>query len=75
MLPKILSEKFCSLKENKSRLAMSIIFDIDFDGNIISKKIKETCVKIDKNFSYQEADKVLKNKAVGGNHKSIKIVG
>lgn len=62
MLPKILSEKFCSLKQNKLRLAVSVIFDIDFEGNVLNAKINETCIKVDKKFSYQEVDEILRKK-------------
>ena len=65
MLPKILSKNFCSLKQGEVRLAISVISDIDFEGNILETKINETCIKVDKNFSYQEVDEALKREEVG----------
>lgn len=65
MLPKVLSENFCSLKQNEVRLAISVIFEIDHGGNVLDTKINETCIRVDKKFTYQEVDDILNMKGSG----------
>jgi exosome complex exonuclease DIS3/RRP44 len=38
MLPKLLTETLCSLKDDGERLAFSVIWEIDKDANIINTK-------------------------------------
>lgn len=62
MLPKILSENYCSLKSKKSRLALTVIFDLTHQGIILDYKIVETVIKINKKFNYEEVDRILSQK-------------
>ena len=59
MLPEYLSENFCSLKENQSRLAVTVIIDLGSKGEITNSKVHETVIKVDKCFSYEEIDEIL----------------
>ena len=59
MLPTILSDHLCSLKENESRIVYGI--DIYIDNDRIEKiEYKNSIIKVRKNFIY-ESDELLKN--------------
>lgn len=59
MLPKELSNGICSLNPGEDRLSLSCIMDIDNEGNVISHKIAETLIFIDKRCSYNGVSAVL----------------
>ena len=60
MIPKIYSENFCSLLENTNKYCISFIITFDKDNNIINNEFKESVVFINKNYDYDEFDKVYK---------------
>ena len=59
MLPHVLSTTLCSLHPNEDRLAMSAIFKIDKDANVLERWFGETIIHSDKRFTYEEAQEVL----------------
>lgn len=59
MLPHILSTDLCSLNENQDRLAVSAVFTLDSDANIINEWFGETVIHSDKRFTYENAQEVL----------------
>ncbi len=59
MLPHVLSTDLCSLNPNQDRLAVSAVFEMDKDANIVSKWFGETVIHSDKRFAYEEAQAVL----------------
>jgi len=59
MLPKGLSEQLCSLKPNVNRLAVSVLIDLDSEGEVERCDIKRTIIKSKKRFTYKEAKAVL----------------
>lgn len=59
LLPNIYADNLISLLENKARFALSIIFVLDKDLNIISETVKKTVVKNIKNYNYEEFDRLL----------------
>ncbi|MBT6018280.1 VacB/RNase II family 3'-5' exoribonuclease [bacterium] len=59
MLPEYLSENYCSLKENQSRLALTVTIDLGFKGEITNSKINETVINVDKCFSYEQVEEIL----------------
>lgn len=59
MLPEVLSNDLCSLNPNDDRLAVSAVFVIDRDANIVSEWFGETIIHSDKRFTYEEAQAVL----------------
>ncbi len=59
MLPHVLSTNFCSLNPAVDRLAMSAVFVLDKNAQIVSKWFGETVIYSDKRFSYEEAQEVL----------------
>ena len=59
MLPRILSEEFCSLKPKTKRLTFTCEADIDRKGKIYQYKFYKSVIYIDKRFTYEEAEKEL----------------
>lgn len=59
MLPHKLSNGICSLNEGCDRLALSCLMDIDSKGNVISHKICESVVCVDRRMSYTNVKKIL----------------
>ena len=56
MLPEILSNNICSLKEGVDRLCYSVIIEIN-EKNLISHKVNKTIIHSNKRFSYEEASR------------------
>ncbi len=59
MLPHILSTDLCSLNPNEDRLAVSAVFKLDADANILDSWFGETVIHSDKRFTYENAQEVL----------------
>lgn len=62
MLPEELSDDLCSLLPYKDRLAMSAVFVLDKDAKILEEWFGKTIIHSKKRFTYEEADKNLKEK-------------
>lgn len=58
MLPSVLSENYCSLKENVERSVFIVSFYFDEKYNAIKSKteIKTGMIKVSKNFAYEESE-------------------
>ncbi len=59
MLPEILSNDLCSLNPEQDRLAVSAIFTLDNEANVVNKWFGETVIHSNKRFTYEEAQGVL----------------
>ncbi|MFG6394883.1 MAG: ribonuclease R [Lachnospiraceae bacterium] len=59
MLPHKLSNGICSLNQGEDRLALSCIMDINQSGEIISHKIEETVINVDRRMSYTSVNKII----------------
>ncbi|MCR4276238.1 MAG: ribonuclease R [Candidatus Parcubacteria bacterium] len=59
MLPEVLSNDLCSLKPDEDRLAVSAVFTLDSDANILDTWFGETVIHSDKRFTYENAQEVL----------------
>lgn len=59
MLPTHLSANLGSLEEEKRRLALTVFFQIDSNGDINKFTIKETIFTNKKAFSYEEVEEIL----------------
>lgn len=62
MLPEVLSNEICSLKEGVDRLCYSVILEMNEKSNIISYKIDKTIINSNKRFVYEEAQKIIDEK-------------
>jgi ribonuclease R len=61
MLPEELSNDLCSLKPHVDRLTFSAIFELDSTGKIHNEWFGKTVIHSDHRFSYESAEKVLKD--------------
>ena len=65
MLPEILSNDLCSLVPNKDKLTMSAVFIVEKNGNknikVKSEWFGHTVIHSQKRFTYEEAEKIIKN--------------
>ncbi|MCL2851165.1 MAG: ribonuclease R [Firmicutes bacterium] len=66
MLPRVLSNGVCSLHPNVDRLALSVIMNIDPNGDVLSHKIVESVINVKYKFSYDEVQQLL-----DGTHHSL----
>lgn len=61
MLPEVLSTDLCSLNPNEDRLAVSAVFELDSNANVVNEWFGETVIHSDKRFTYENAQEVLDN--------------
>jgi len=54
MLPKELSNGICSLNEGVDRLALSCVMKVSSSGKVVSHRITESVIKVNKRCSYNE---------------------
>lgn len=60
MLPEVLSNELCSIRQDEDKLAFSSIFTIDkTTGNVINTWFGRTIIKSDKRFTYEEAQEII----------------
>jgi ribonuclease R len=59
MLPEILSNGLCSLNPNEDRLAVSAVFILDKNAQILEEWFGETVIHSDRRFTYEDAQEVL----------------
>jgi len=62
MLPEKLSNDICSLKEDKDRLTFSVLIRLNKSFKMKSYEIKESVIKSNKRFSYEEVQDILNTK-------------
>lgn len=60
MLPKELSNGICSLNEGKDRLTISVIMEINKEGQVISSDIQKSIINVTKRMTYTNISKILK---------------
>lgn len=60
MLPEVLSNELCSIRQDEDKLAFSTIFKIEEStGKIIDQWFGRTIIRSDKRFSYEEAQEII----------------
>jgi len=59
MLPEVLSNNLCSLVQNEDRLAVSAVFNLDKDANIIGTWFGETVIHSARRYTYEDAQTTL----------------
>lgn len=61
MLPEVLSNNICSLREGEDRLTKSVLMTLDHRGYLIKAEIKHSIVKVTKRLTYNQATAILNN--------------
>ncbi|HHT9104641.1 MAG TPA: ribonuclease R [Candidatus Wujingus californicus] len=59
MLPEVLSNNICSLKEGENRLTKSVLVTLNGHGHIISSEIKHSIINVNKRLTYNQATNIL----------------
>ncbi|MBP5330392.1 MAG: RNB domain-containing ribonuclease [Lachnospiraceae bacterium] len=59
MLPHELSNGICSLNQGVDRLALSVLMDIDPKGNVVSHKICETLINVNRRMAYTNVNRIV----------------
>ena len=62
MFPEVLSNNIMSLNENEERFALTLIFIIDKEGNILESNILKSLIKSDRRLSYNYAEDIINKK-------------
>ncbi|MGE5545228.1 MAG: ribonuclease R [Bacillota bacterium] len=65
MLPVNLSNGICSLNAGEDRLAMSVIMDIDPEGDIIDYEIFKSVIRVNERMTYNNVNRILKEQEPG----------
>lgn len=63
MLPDVLCNNVCSLLPNEDRLTFSVVFEVDKDFNIVSRRICESVIHSNLRLNYDDAQDILDNQA------------
>ena len=74
MLPSVLSDNLCSLKEKVNRLTVSVLVEFDPEGNQVKYRIARTVIRSAKRFTYREAKEVLDRKKKSKHAKTLDLM-
>lgn len=59
MLPKELSNGICSLNQHEDRFAISVIMEINKNGQVVSSDIQKSIINVTRRMSYKEVQTIL----------------
>ena len=62
MLPQELSNGICSLNEGKDRLTISVIMEINKDGEVITSDIRKSVINVTRRMNYSDVAIILKDR-------------
>lgn len=62
MLPERLCNFICSLRPNEEKLAYSVIFAINEQGDVKEARVAHTVINSDRRFTYEEAQQIIETK-------------
>jgi ribonuclease R len=65
MLPQSLSNGICSLNAGEDRLAMTVMMDIDPEGDIIDYEIFKSVIRVNERMTYNNVNRILKDQEPG----------
>lgn len=61
MLPEMLSNNICSLREGEDRLTKSIFMTMDHKGSLVKTEIRYSVINVTKRLTYKQATAILNN--------------
>lgn len=64
MLPERLCNFICSLRPDEEKLAYSVVFNMDEDGNVKQWRLVHTVIKSNRRFAYEEVQEILERNGV-----------
>ena len=64
MLPEVLSNNLCSLREGEEKLTFSAVFEMNAKAKVIKRWFGRTVIKSNKRFSYDQAQEIIEAAAV-----------
>ena len=59
MLPEVLSNNLCSLREGEEKLTYSAIFEITPTGKVVKRWFGRTIINSDRRYSYEQAQEII----------------
>ena len=59
MLPEVLSNNLCSLREGEEKLTFSAVFEMNAKAKVIKRWFGRTIIKSNKRFSYEQAQEII----------------
>lgn len=65
MLPEVLSNNLCSLREGEEKLTFSAVFELNAKAKVIKRWFGRTVIKSNKRFSYEQAQEIIEAAAAG----------
>lgn len=73
MLPEVLSNNLCSLVQGEDRLAVSAVFTLDSEANIVDSWFGESVIHSARRYTYEDAQKTL-DEGTGDLHAELAIL-
>lgn len=61
MLPHRLSNGICSLNAGEDRLALSCLMELDEKGQLLSHRVEETVIRVDRRMTYRDVAAILED--------------
>lgn len=74
MLPEKLSADLCSLRPELDRLAMTVLMDLDRQGQLRSYEVFPSVIRSDKRFTYEDVQAILDGKENNALARKIRIL-
>lgn len=74
MLPEELSNHLCSLKEKVTRLTISVLMELDAEGNVLNYRIVRGFIYSQKRFTYKQAKEILDGKKKSPHANTLKLM-
>lgn len=59
MLPEAITDNLCSLQPGKDRLALSVLLNLNDEGEVLEYEIQPTVIQVDYQLSYEQAEAIL----------------
>ncbi len=59
MLPEVLSNNLCSLREGEDKLTYSAIFEVTPNGKVVKRWFGRTIINSDRRYSYEQAQEII----------------